>query len=196
MILAFLVLVATGTTGYRLLEGMETVDAVYMTIITVSTVGYGEVKPLSSIGRLFTIGLIVSGGGIAAYAFSSTATFLLSGEWRSHLEHKKKIRMLAKLSNHVIVCGYGRVGQNVAHELKAEGLPFVVIDPNLEKITCIQEDGYLALHGNASNEQQLKEAGIDRARGLVAAANSDAEKRLYCFDCPQHAQGFAHHSTR
>jgi voltage-gated potassium channel len=83
--------------------------------------------------------------------------------------------MLAQLSNHVIVCGYGRVGRNVAHELKAEGLPFVVIDPNAEKIASIQEDGYLALHGNASNEQHLKEAGIERARGLVAAANSDAE---------------------
>lgn len=175
MILALLVLVAIGTVGYRLLEGMETIDAVYMTVITISTVGYGEVKTLSPMGRLFTIGLIVSGGGIAAYTFSSTATFLMSGEWRSHLERKKRIRMLAQLSNHVIVCGYGRVGRNVAQELKAEGLPFVVIDPNPEKIAGIQEDGFLALHGNASNEQHLKEAGIDRSRGLVAAANSDAE---------------------
>lgn len=153
MILTLLVLVAVGTTGYRLLEGMNTLDAAYMTIITISTVGYGEVKPLSSLGRLFTIGLIISGGGIAAYVFSSTTTFLLSGEWHSHLERKKRIRMLAQLSNHVIVCGYGRVGRNVAQELKAEGLPFVVIDPNPEKIAGIQEDGFLALHGNASNEQ-------------------------------------------
>ena len=75
MILALLILVAIGTTGYRLLEGMNTIDAVYMTIITISTVGFGEIKPLSPIGRLFTIGLIVSGGGIAAYTFSTTATF-------------------------------------------------------------------------------------------------------------------------
>ena len=96
--------------------------------------------------------------------------------------------MLAQLSNHVIVCGYGRVGRNVAQGLRRKDLPFaLLLTHNPEKIAGIQEDGFLALHGNASNEQHLKEAGIDRSRGLVAAANSDA-KRLYRFDCPQYAQ--------
>lgn len=175
LIIALLVLVTAGTAGYRWLEGMGTIDALYMTVITISTVGFGEIKTLSPTGRLFTVGLIVSGAGMAAYAFSGVAAFFLSGEWQSYFEHQKHLRMLSQLSKHIIVCGYGRVGRHVAHELKAEGLPFVVIDPNPEKINRIREDGYLSLQGNAAHELHLKEAGIDHARGLVAAANSDAE---------------------
>lgn len=158
-----------------MLERMGIVDALYMTVITISTVGFGEVKPLTPMGRLFTMGLIFSGGGLVAYTLTGVATFLLSGEWRSNWEHKRRIRMLSQLLNHTIVCGYGRVGRHVAHELKAEGIPFVIIDPNHEKIVQIQDAGYLSMHGDAANEAHLKEAGIDRARGLVAAANSDAE---------------------
>ncbi len=173
--IALVVLLATGTTGYRCLEKMEMVDSFYMTVITISTVGFGEIKPLSPVGRLFTIGLIFSGGGLVAYTLTDVAAFLLSGEWRANWENRRRFRMLEQLSNHIIVCGYGRVGRHVAHELKDEGLSFVVIDPSPEKIEQIRETGYLALHGSASDETHLKAAGIDRARGLVAAANSDAE---------------------
>ena len=174
-IISLAVLLAAGTAGYRWMESLGTIDALYMTVITISTVGFGEVKPLSPTGRLFTIGLIFSGGGLVAYTLSGTAAFVLSGEWRANWARKKRHSMLAHISHHVIICGYGRIGRHVAHELKAEGIPFVVVDLSPEKIADIMESGYLALQGNASSEANLKEAGIDRARGLVAAANSDAE---------------------
>ena len=174
-IISLAVLLAAGTAGYRWMESLGTIDALYMTVITISTVGFGEVKPLSPTGRLFTIGLIFSGGGLVAYTLSGTAAFVLSGEWRANWARKKRHSMLAHISHHVIICGYGRIGRHVAHELKAEGIQFVVVDLSPEKIADIMESGYLALQGNASSEANLKEAGIDRARGLVAAANSDAE---------------------
>lgn len=170
-----ILLLGVGTSGYQWLEAMPPVDAFYMTVITVSTVGFGEVKPLSTAGRVFTVGLIVAGGALTAYFLKTAAEFFLSGEWRAQLDQQKRRTMLTKLSNHVIVCGYGRVGREVAHELRAEKLPFVVIDKDPEKITRIRDAGYLALQGNAANEIYLKEAGIMRARGLVAAVNSDAE---------------------
>ncbi|MBM2835173.1 MAG: TrkA-N domain protein [Candidatus Brocadiaceae bacterium] len=174
-IISLAVLLVAGTAGYRWMESLGTIDALYMTVITISTVGFGEVKPLSPTGRLFTIGLIFSGGGLVAYTLSGTAAFVLSGEWRANWARKKRHSMLAHISHHVIICGYGRVGRHVAHELKAEGIPFVVVDLSPEKIADITDSGYLALQGDASSEADLKEAGIDRARGLVAAANSDAE---------------------
>ena len=174
-IISLAVLLAAGTAGYRWMESLGTIDALYMTVITISTVGFGEVKPLSPTGRLFTIGLIFSGGGLVANTLSGTAAFVLSGEWRANWARKKRHSMLAHISHHVIICGYGRIGRHVAHELKAEGIPFVVVDLSPEKIADIMESGYLALQGDASSEANLKEAGIDRARGLVAAANSDAE---------------------
>jgi len=168
-------LIVIGTSGYQWLEGMTLTDALYMTIITLSTVGFAEVKELSTAGRLFTIGLIVTGAGLFAYLLSRIARFLVSDEWRINWERERERKMLAKLTNHVIVCGFGRVGREVAHELQAEKLPFVVIDKDADKIARIQDAGYLALQGNAANEVYLREAGIERARGLVAAVNSDAE---------------------
>jgi voltage-gated potassium channel len=173
--IALVVLLVVGTVGYRWLEGIGTLDSFYMTVITISTVGFGEVKPFSAAGRLFTVGLIICGGGLAAYTLSGFAEFVLSDEWRVRWERKRRLRMLSQLSNHIIVCGYGRVGRQVAHELQAEGLPFVVIDNNSEKIEHIRTAEYLALHGNAADETSLKQGGIERAQGLVAAANTDAE---------------------
>ena len=175
MIAGLVALPLIGVAGYRWIEGWSLLDALFMTVITLSTVGFGEVHPLSPAGRVFTMGLIVTGGVFAAFALSNLAHFFFSGEWRAHWENKRRLRMLNELSNHVIVCGYGRVGRNVVSELKAEGLPFVVLDLNADKIAAIEEAGHLAVHGDAAHESKLKEAGIDRARGLVAAAKSDAE---------------------
>ena len=175
IVIGLIVLPAAGVAGYCWIEGWSVLDALYMTVTTLATVGYGEVHPLSTGGRLFTMGLIVSGGALAAFALTQLAQIVYSGEWRQHWENQKRLRMLSEISQHIIVCGYGRVGRNVVGELKAEGLPFVVIDLNPEKISRVQETGALAVLGDASNEGKLKEAGIDRARGLVAAAKSDAE---------------------
>lgn len=172
---ALVVLLAIGAAGYRGIEGMSAVDALYMAVITLSTVGFGEIEPLSPAGRLFTIGLIVAGGGLAALTLSGLAEYILSGEWRAQWVYQKRLRVMAQLSDHTIICGYGRVGRQIAHDLNVEGLPFVVIDPSPVKSASIQEAGYLALQGDAAHDINLHQAGIERARGLVAAANSDAE---------------------
>ncbi len=175
MIAGLVVLPAIGVAGFHWIEGWSFVDALYMTVITLSTVGFAEVHPLSTAGRYFTMGLILMGGIFAAFALSSLAHFLFAGEWRQHWENRRRIYMLEKLKGHIIVCGYGRVGRNVVSELKAEGLAYVIIDLNAEKIAQLAADGHLSVLGDAANESKLKEAGIDRAFGLVAAAKSDAE---------------------
>ncbi|GDY20411.1 potassium channel protein [Verrucomicrobiota bacterium] len=175
ILVALVVMPAVGTLGYRLIEGWSFLDSLYMTIITLSTTGYGEVHPLSAAGRVFTMGLIVMGMLVLAYALSQAAEILFSGEWRVHWQNQRQTRMLKKLTGHVIVCGYGRVGRNVINDLLEEKLPFVVIDPNAEKIAAVQEAGYLCVQGDAAHESNLRAAGIERARGLVAAAKSDAD---------------------
>lgn len=136
-----------GTTGFWLLEGMMLLDALYMAVITLSTVGFGEVKPLTPGGKLFTIVLILGAGWLAMYLLSGMADFLLSGEGRAYLQKRRLLRMLDKLSDHVIVCGYGRVGRHMAQELAAQDLPFVVIDPSPEKISQVGQSGFPALQG-------------------------------------------------
>jgi voltage-gated potassium channel len=171
-----LILLTIGTIGYRVLEDMSLVEAMYMAVITISTVGFGEVRQLSQEGRLFTMFLIVGGGGVAAYSLSTAAEFFLSGEWRVHLERRRHYRLLNKLQDHTIVCGYGRMGRHVVDQIRAQGRDFVVIDTNKEKITYIQQSlSALAVHGDAADETNLHAAGIERANSLVAVANSDAE---------------------
>lgn len=168
-------LLIVGTMGYRLLEQMSLVDALYMAVITVSTVGFGEVQQLTAIGRLFTIFLIVGGGGIAAYSLSVAAEFVLSGDLRTYLEHRRQQRFMQRLTNHTIVCGYGRMGKHVVDELIAQQLPFAIIEPDPEVVERIVQTGYLVIHGDAANEADLFAAGIERARSLVAVASSDAD---------------------
>ncbi|MBT3321324.1 MAG: potassium channel protein [Anaerolineae bacterium] len=171
----FLVLILIGTSGYHWLEGMSFIEALYMTVITISTVGFGEVRTLSSAGRIFTIILILGGGGLAGFAVTVGVDFIMSGKWRDYWEKRRHSRMLSELKNHVIVCGFGRVGKNVTNELRAEGVPFIVIDIDPEEVTQAQDCGCLAVVGNAANETMLHEVGIDKAKALVTAVNSDAE---------------------
>lgn len=168
-------LVTFGVTGYRLIEDMPFLDALYMTVTTVTTVGYGEVRPLSDAGRIFTMTLILLGVIVATYSLTTTATFLFAGEWRRFWQAQRRDRMIEHLHQHVIVCGYGRVGRHVVDELRLEGIPFVVIDPHPDKIIELDQAGYLAVCGDAAQEANLHAAGIGRARGLIASAHSDAE---------------------
>jgi len=174
-IVSLFLLIWIGMAGYMFLEDMTPIDSLYMTIITLSTVGYGEVHPLSPEGRLFTLALIIGGTSLFFFTLSNVAIFFLSGEWRSHWEHQRNLRMLRQLDNHYIICGYGRLGNNVAAELHAKGIPFVIIDPQIEKIMLARDLGYIALKGNAADETVLKDAGLEKASGLIAAANTDAE---------------------
>ncbi len=172
---SLVLLLLVGTTGYILIEGMSLIDAFYMVVITISTVGFGEIVPLNPFGRLFTIGLIGSGAGLVAFTLSGAAEFVLSGEWQEYLDQRRRQRMVEQLSGHTIICGYGRIGRHVADELHAQGLPFVVLDLDAARVERVRHRGYLALVGNAANEEYLQSAGIARASSLISAANSDAE---------------------
>lgn len=171
----FISLLLIGTGGYRWLEGMSLLDALYMTVITISTVGFGEIRPLSAEGRFFTIGLIIGGAGLVAFSASAAIDLMLLGEWQAYWKNRRRKHMLSDLNDHVIVCGYGRVGRHVAEELAAEGVPFVVVDTDPERSARAERLNYLCLTGNAANENVLKELGIKRARALITAVDSDAE---------------------
>jgi len=168
-------LIWLGMAGYMIIEDMTPVDALYMTIITLSTVGFSEVHTLSEMGRLFTLALIIGGTGLFFFTLSNVAVFFISGEWRSHWELQKNRRMLRNLNDHYIICGYGRLGSNVAGELTAKNIQFVVIDIMNDQIQLARDLDYVAIKGNAADENVLKEAGIEKAKGLVAAASTDAE---------------------
>jgi voltage-gated potassium channel len=171
----FLALILVGTSGYHWLEGMSIVDALYMTVITISTVGFGEVRELSPTGRIFTIMLILGGGGLVAFAVTVAVDFIMSGEWRVYWQTRRRFQMLSELTDHVIVCGFGRVGRHVADELAAENVPFIVVDTDEDRIAHAQKRGFLTINGNAANEKLLLKVGIERARAMVAAVDSDAE---------------------
>lgn len=156
-----------------LIEGMSPFDAFYMTVITFSTVGFGEVTPLSRGGRMFTVVLIVFSAGVVAYALSQSADLILGRQ--AALLARRKRRMIEKLTKHTLICGFGRVGRIVADGLKEEGQPFVVVDLSEARIRSAQTKGYLTVQGNAADEHILQEAGIARARGLVACVDTDAE---------------------
>jgi voltage-gated potassium channel len=174
-VFALILLVGIGVAGYRLLEGFSLLDSLYMTVITLTTVGFGEVHVLTPAGRVFTMLLILGGGGIAAYTLSASVDYFASGQWSAHWAARRNRKMLDSLSGHIIVCGFGRVGRFVAQDLKSEGLPFVILEKDSERLELTRRGGYLALQGNAANENLLEQAGIRRARGLVAALDSDAE---------------------
>ncbi|RME50322.1 MAG: potassium channel protein [Caldilineae bacterium] len=163
-----------GTGGYVTLEGWSPLDAFYMTVITLTTVGFGELYPLSAAGRIFTVMLIVSGVGLVAYATSTVAQMLISGELQAEILARRRQRMLEQLHNHHIVCGFGRMGQHIATELRNQQKDFVVVDNDPAAVEEARRRGYFAVLGDASDEEVLAQAGIMRARSLIAAINSDA----------------------
>ena len=174
--LVLLVLVmAGGTAGYVLIEGWSAWDALYMTVTTMATVGFREVHPLSPAGEGFTLILIVVGVSTALYAFSATAAVVVEGGWSKYLERWRYARMINHLSDHYVICGYGRIGSIVAAEFTRQKTPFVIVDRRAERVAEANQRGHLALEGDASREDTLKQLGIDRARGLVAAVGTDAE---------------------
>jgi voltage-gated potassium channel len=170
-----LLVVAGGTIGYVVVEGWSVWDALYMTITTVATVGFREVHPLTPAGQAFTLVLILVGVSTALYAFSAFAAVVVEGGWPKYLEQWRYVRMINHLSDHYVICGYGRIGSIVANEFTRQKTPFVIVDRNPEKVAEANQRGHLAVEGDASREETLKALGIDRARGLVAAVGTDAE---------------------
>lgn len=169
------IIIVAGVIGYVVIEDWSFVDALYMTIITVTTVGYAEVHPLTTSGQVFSIFLIVGGVSGALYALSGIAGYIIEGHLSTTLGRRRMERTIAKLKEHFILCGYGRVGQEIARIFTEEGVPFVVIDKDQEGITTAEKDGRLYMLADATSDEGLKEAGIERARGLVAAVGNDAD---------------------
>ncbi len=168
-------LLGLGTIGYHLLEGWPLFDAFYMTVITLSTVGYGEVRPLSASGRVLSIVLILGGVGTLGYAFGATTEFFAHGGWDASRRRRRMTTALATIENHTIVCGYGRLGRAVVDVLRQNGHRVVVIDRTLAAFEHLPEDdGLLHLTGNAQDDDVLITAGVRRAQALVAAVDSDA----------------------
>jgi voltage-gated potassium channel len=170
-LLAILVL---GSLGYVWIEGWDFFDSLYMTVTTLTTVGYGEVHPLSPLGKSYTMVLILAGMGVLIYIITSLARVVVEGEIREALGKRKLLKRIKKLSGHYIICGFGRIGEIIARQLRDRGLSLVIIENKPELVTQLEESGYYFVAGDATKEEVLVEAGIERARGLVAVVHSDA----------------------
>ena len=175
IISALVIIVSIGVIGYEIIEGWSFVDALYMTVITLSTVGYGEVHQLSTAGRIFSIVLIISGVGAMLYTLTTIVQYILEGGFGDILGRRRMKEKIASLKRHVILCGYGKVGHEVARVFESEGTPFIIIEMDQETVSKAIDNGYLCIQGNATSDDVLKEAGIERARALVAALGSDAD---------------------
>jgi voltage-gated potassium channel len=171
----FLAVTAGGTLGYMLIEGWGAWDAFYMTIISVTTVGYREVHPMSWAGEAWTALVLVSGVSTLFYTGTLVVSLVVEGGLHRKLDSRRFNRMLDDLTQHFIICGYGRIGSVIAGEFRRQHVPFVVIDRNPERVHDVIMAGGLAVEADASREEVLKRVGIDRARGLIAAVGTDAE---------------------
>ena len=170
----FAILISVGTLGFYFIGGDEwsLIDSFYMTIITMTTVGFGEVHPLSDLGRLWTSFVIVFGVSGFLYMLSEIGAELV--EFRVYKENKKK-RKIRKMKNHYIICGYGRMGAVIARELHDKGYPFVVVELDQDKVDKISALGYQSILGDATIEKTLEEAGIHEAAGIVVCLNNDPD---------------------
>ncbi|MDG3583745.1 potassium channel family protein [Galbibacter pacificus] len=163
-----------GIMGYRLLGDYTWVEAAYMTVITITTVGFGEVRPTDDITKIFTIVLITSSVFIVAYAISVVTEYVLSKNALQNIKYRKMKNQIDKLDNHIIICGYGRNGMQAAKKLKAYQKPFVVIEQDEELVNKYSDD-IMFVVGNANEDETLLEAGIDRAHCLISALPNDAD---------------------
>jgi len=168
---ALLILFALGTAGYSFLEGWSWMDGFYMTFITLSTIGFQEIHNLSNLGRLFTLGLGITGIGLLTFVVARWAQLLVASE---RLQERRIMKQIDELSGHFIICGYGRVGQRLAEDLQAAGRSIVAVDMAEEAISTLQEENVLYVGGNAEKEETLDKAGIDRAHGLILALPEDS----------------------
>jgi voltage-gated potassium channel len=164
-----------GAAGYMLIEHWSVLDAFYMSVITISTVGYGEVKPLSPAGRLFTIGLIVTGVGSAIYLFTVIGELVVEGRLREFLGKTAMSRKIHNLQEHVIVCGYGRFGRAVVEELVRNTVPMAVIEIDPARQADLDAVGALHVLGSALEDSVLEDAGLTTARAIIVATGSDAD---------------------
>ena len=176
--IALLVLVSVafiGTIGYHILENWDLIDSFYLTMTTLSTVGYGDFTPKTPQGKIFTVFIIIFGVGTMLYSFGLISETVIEGRLRKLLGRGKLKKMIDKMNNHYIICGGGRIGLLICRELNAERVPCVVIDNDPEVIQKVMDEGFVYCRGDATHDKTLIEAGIKRAKGIVCVLPTDAE---------------------
>src|SRR5215469_10509042 len=169
------IILIVGTFGFVLIDGYSWFDAFYMTLTTISTVGYGEIRPLSRAGRVFNSFLIVFGVSAMFLAVGAMTRTIIELELQDQFGVRRKKRMIDQMHDHFIVCGFGRVGRNASYEFQRAHIPFLVVDRNEQRVAKAEEAGMLAIVADATRDDGLREAGVLRAKGLIAALPSDAE---------------------
>ena len=172
---SIVIVLCLGSVGFVWLEDYTWVEAIYMTVITVSTVGFGEVRPLSDGGMIFTALLIVSSLGTFTFAVTSVSQFFLEGDYRERIRNKRIKRIMKGMDQHVIVCGYGRVGEKAVMELQDHETDVVVIESNAELVKGLKKKGLHVLAGDATQDENLINAGLDRARAVITTLPNDAQ---------------------
>lgn len=166
-------IIAAGSAGYMFIEGWNCLDSLYMTVITIASVGFKEVHDLSPDGRIFTIILIICGVGSVAYALTAVAKIVLEGEIKEIFGRKRLEKKIKELKNHYIVCGYGRMGKIICRELREKNIKFVAIEKKPDIFE--EKEDLLIFEGDATKDEILKEVGIERAKGLISVLPTDAE---------------------
>ncbi|MEA5115392.1 MAG: potassium channel protein [Geobacteraceae bacterium] len=174
-IIVLALLVTLGSLGFMGIEGWSFLDSLYMTVITLATVGFQEVHPLSHIGKIFTMLLIVFGVSVLGYIVGSLAQIMFEGQFQRIMGRKKVEKQIDALSDHYIVCGFGRMGALICREFAAKPLAFVVVEKIPQVIEKLEAEGYLFLRGDATDDDTLLKAGIKRAKGLISVVASDTE---------------------
>ena len=164
--------VALGTVGYTAIEGWSLWRAFYVTVLGITTV---DLPPMSRDGQVFTVFLLVAGVGAALYTFTLLATVVVEGGLPKRLQRRHEARMLETITDHFIICGYGRIGSIVAEQFRRQRIPHVIVERDPERVQLALDHGALSVEADASREEVLKRVGIDRARGLVAVVGTDAE---------------------
>ena len=176
-LIALYVIIIAGIAGYMLIEKASFLDSLFMTTISITTVGYGEVVPLSDAGKVFTIIMLITSWGTFAFAIARITQFVVNGEVNKYFKNRKLMKNISKLENHVILCGYGRNGQQAAQTLKAHHIPFIVIEKNEQLMLkeLSERDDILHLEGDSTDDELLRLAGVERARALITTLPVDAE---------------------
>lgn len=171
----FVLLILGGTLGYMYFESTGFWMGLYLTIITVFTVGYGDIVPIHPSGRIFTVFLVVTSVAFVFYTFTKITETVLEGELRGLYKRRRMNKEIARLRDHYIICGFGRIGKEICRILKEHQRPFLVIEKDEDEMTALEELGYMRLQGDGAADEVLEAAGIERARGLVSVVASDAD---------------------
>ena len=175
LLLAIALVLCAGTTGYVLIEGYPWFDAIYMAATTMTTVGYMEIHPLSPAGRAFNLGYVLASVSLLLTSIGVMTQIAVESQFGNVIGRRRARKMIDKAANHYIVCGFGRVGRGAAKELKSSGLEVVVIDRRDDRVEWAIKSGFLALAGDSTRDETLREAGVERAKGMVVALATDAD---------------------